>query len=223
MDSQFVSKLFLISTILFSTIFHSSLSELCNPQDKKVLLQIKQAFNNPHVLSSWDPHSDCCRSYYCVKCDDTSHRINSLTVSGGLSGEIPQQIGELPYLETLVLIRHENLRGPIPPAIAKPKRLSYLSISWTNVSGPVPGFLSQLTSLLSLDLSFNGLTGLIPSSLSRLPSLNSLHLGQNKLTGPIPDSFGEFQGMDEANKHRPNGLNFIYLFIFISYDLYPEF
>ncbi|EXC30890.1 Polygalacturonase inhibitor [Morus notabilis] len=187
---------FLIFTLLFSTInIHSSHSELCHPQDKKVLLQIKQAFNNPYVLTSWDPQSDCCKWYF-LKCDGTTHRINSLTISGGLSGEIPPQIGDLPYLQTLVLIKHENLRGPIPPTLTKLKNLTYLTISWTNVSGPVPQFLSQLKTLLSLDLSFNSLAGPVPHSLSQLPNLNSLHLERNKLTGPIPDSFGEFRGDD---------------------------
>ncbi|TKY62563.1 Polygalacturonase inhibitor [Spatholobus suberectus] len=42
--------------ILLSTVA----SELCNPEDKKVLLQIKNDLNNPYLLASWDPNTDCC-------------------------------------------------------------------------------------------------------------------------------------------------------------------
>ncbi|PON87924.1 LRR domain containing protein [Trema orientale] len=188
---------YLLTLLFFSTFLHPSLSadQLCNPRDKRVLLRIKRAFNNPKVLASWDPHTDCCQ-WNCVTCHHETHRINSLIVSGGLPGHITPHIGDLPYLETLVLLKHNDMVGPIPRAITKLKRLTSLTVSWTNISGPVPNFLSQLRSLTSLDLSFNNLTGPIPGSLALLPNLTSLHLDRNKLTGPIPASFGQFRGSD---------------------------
>ncbi|XP_008241037.1 PREDICTED: polygalacturonase inhibitor [Prunus mume] len=174
-----------------------ALSELCNPKDKKVL-QIKKAFNNPYILSSWMPERDCC-DWYSVTCDSTTNRVNSLTLfSGGLSGQIPPQVGDLPYLEFLQFHKQPNLTGPIQPSIAKLKSLNELDLSWTSISGSVPDFLSQLKNLTFLDLSFNNLTGSIPSSLSQLPNLDVLHLDRNKLTGPIPKSFGEFHGSFSA-------------------------
>lgn len=184
-------------TLFFFSLLHPSLSELCNPNDKKALLQIKQAFNNPYVLTSWKPDTDCCTDWYCVTCDDKTHRINSLTVvTGSLSGHIPPQVGDLPYLETLMLHKQPNLTGPIQQSITNLKNLKYLRLTWNNLSGPVPHFLSKLTNLDFLELSFNNLTGSIPASLSKLPVLRSLRLDRNKLTGPIPDSFGEFRGED---------------------------
>ena len=193
-----ISKLFLLSfsllLLLLATRPCPSLSERCNPKDKKVLLQIKKDLNNPYLLASWDPKTACC-GWYCVECDEITHRINSLTIfSGDLSGQIPDAVGDLPFLETLIFRKLSNLTGQIPEAISKLKRLKMVRLSWTNLSGPVPAFFSELKNLTYLDLSFNNLTGHIPGSLSLLPNLGALHLDRNHLTGPIPDSFGKFAG-----------------------------
>ncbi|KAG5555596.1 hypothetical protein RHGRI_006292 [Rhododendron griersonianum] len=187
------SSLLTLSLLLFLSLPTPSLSaERCNPHDKKVLLQIKQSFNNPYILASWVPTYDCC-DWYVVECDRTTNRINSLTLFGGvqgggnLSGQIPAAVGDLPFLETLILHKLSNLTGPIPPAIAKLSHLKTLWLSWTNLTGPVPSFLSQLKNLTFLDLSFNDLTGSVPMELSLLKNLAGIRLDRNKLTGPIPD------------------------------------
>nr|ADQ38901.1 polygalacturonase-inhibitor protein [Musa AAB Group] len=189
-----MSNTSLLSLFFFLSLCISpSLSDLCNPNDKRVLLNFKKALNNPYVLASWNPKTDCC-DWYCVQCHSKTNRIHSLTIfAGDLPGKIPAAVGDLPYLETLTLRKLPSLSGPIQPAIAKLKNLKYVTISWTNISGPIPDFLSQLTKLSSLDLSFNSLSGSIPSSLSKLPNLDSVHLDRNKLTGPIPESFGRFR------------------------------
>jgi hypothetical protein len=169
----------------------------CHPQDKKVLLQIKKDFNNPYLLSSWDPKTPCC-GWNAIQCDEKTNRVNSISIfDRGLltkfSGHIPPSIGDLPYLESLNFDTLPYLTGPIQPTIAKLKNLKYLYIEHTNVSGPVPAFLGQLKNLVFLHLSGNNLTGTIPSSLSQLPKITSLRLDGNKLTGSIPESFGSFQ------------------------------
>lgn len=184
----------LIRISLLLILLSSAISELCNPQDKKVLLQIKKDLNNPYLLASWNPDTDCC-DWYCVQCDLKTHRINSLTLFSdtNFSAQIPPSVGLLPYLETLEFHKLPKLTGPIQPAIAQLTRLTSLRISWTNISGPVPSFLARLTSLTFLDLAFNNLTGSIPGSLSQLPNLLALHLDRNHLTGSIPSSFGSFK------------------------------
>lgn len=185
----------ILSFLFFSSLFlHISFSEKCNPNDKKVLLQIKKDLNNPYILASWNPANDCC-DWYCVECSLTTNRINALTIfSGQLSGQIPAAVGDLPYLETLIFRKLSNLTGTIPSAISKLKRLKMVRLSWTNLSGSVPAFFSTLPNLTFLDLSFNDLTGPIPSSLSKLKNLDAIHLDRNKLSGKIPDSFGKFSG-----------------------------
>ncbi|KAM7265236.1 hypothetical protein ACFE04_003066 [Oxalis oulophora] len=178
---------------LLSCTLRFSLSEKCHPYDKQALLKIKKDFGNPYTLTSWDPKTDCCR-WYLVKCDLVSHRVTQLfAYNGGLSGQIPASIGNLPLLEYLIFHKQPHMTGPIQPAIAKLKNLKFLEISWTNISGSVPGFLGELKNLTFIDLSFNNLSGSIPSSLSKLPDLKELYLSRNKLTGSIPESFGEFK------------------------------
>lgn len=193
-SSLFSNSTILSTILLFTTLLNPTISELCNPKDKKVLLQIKQAFDNPYVLASWNPNTDCC-DWYCVTCDPKTNRINSLTIfAGQVSGQIPPQVGDLPYLRTLQFHKQPNLTGPIQPTISKLKSLELLRLSWTNLSGSVPNFLSQLKNLTLIELSFNNLTGTIPNSLSQLSNLNSIDLSRNKLSGSIPDSFGQFKG-----------------------------
>ncbi|KAI3750409.1 hypothetical protein L2E82_21044 [Cichorium intybus] len=188
------SVFFTITFVLFLSLPTLSLSQTCNKDDEKVLFKIKKAFGNPYHLASWQKTDDCCQ-WYCVECDANSGRIIALTIfSGNISGQIPVEVGDLPYLQTLVLRKLTNLTGEIPSAIAKLTHLTSLRLSWTNLSGPVPSFLSKLTNLDFLDLSFNDLTGSIPPELATLTKLNDLHLDRNKLTGPIPESFGKFTG-----------------------------
>ncbi|XP_054804442.1 polygalacturonase inhibitor-like [Prosopis cineraria] len=181
---------------LLLMLISPALAVLCNPADKKALLQLKHDLNDPYLLASWSPDTDCCY-WYTVKCDRKTHRIISLSILNSVpdtnfSSQIPPSIADLPYLQTLILHKLPNLTGPLPPAISKLTSLSYLTISWTNLSGPVPDSLARLQNLQFLDLSFNNLSGPIPGSLSLLPKLISLSLDRNKLTGPIPDSFGSF-------------------------------
>ncbi|KAG6595658.1 Polygalacturonase inhibitor, partial [Cucurbita argyrosperma subsp. sororia] len=180
---------------LFSISIAISVAELCHQDDKKALLNIKKAFNNPYILTSWDPQTDCCH-WYCVKCNRTTHRITSLTIFADdrLTGQIPPYVGDLPFLETLILHKLPNLTGPIHPSIAKLHNLKYLDLSWNSLSGPIPDFLSTLSNLFVLSLSFNNFNGTIPNSLSKLPNLGGLELDRNNLTGEIPDSFGYFTG-----------------------------
>lgn len=185
---------YFIFIFLISSIISPSFSELCNPADKKALLAFKKAFNDPYVLTSWKPNTDCCTDWYIVQCDPTNNRIVSFElVTGGITGEIPAVIGDLPYLKTLTLHKQANLTGPIPSAITKLKNLQYLTLTWNNLTGPVPSFLSNLPNLVFLHLSFNNLTGSIPSSLSKLSNLASLRLDRNKLTGKIPSSLGSIK------------------------------
>ncbi|KAL2483127.1 Polygalacturonase inhibitor 1 [Forsythia ovata] len=193
-NSNFVSFSFFSFLFLSQTFLSLSATERCNPNDKKVLLRIKKALNNPYQLASWDPKTDCC-DWYVVECDPNTNRIVTFNLfSANISAQIPAAIGDLPYLQTLVFRKLTNLTGQIPPAIAKLSNLKLLRLSYTNLSGTVPTFFTQLNNLTFLDLSFNDLTGPIPPELSLLQNLDALHLDRNKLTGNIPESFGKFTG-----------------------------
>ncbi|KAK1386671.1 Polygalacturonase-inhibiting protein [Heracleum sosnowskyi] len=188
-------KVFIIFLFYFFSLSLPSYSKRCNPEDEKVLLQIKLALDNPYHLASWIPDTECC-NWYCVDCDPINNRINALTIfQANISGQIPAAVGDLPFLDKLIFRHITNITGEIPSAIAKLSKLRMVRLSWTNLTGPVPSFFSKLTTLTYLDLSFNQLTGSIPPSLSLLPNLGALHLDRNRLTGTIPESFGAFTGL----------------------------
>ncbi|KAL3632434.1 hypothetical protein CASFOL_025418 [Castilleja foliolosa] len=159
------------------------------------LLEIKNALNNPYVLISWDPKTDCC-DWLVVSCDDKTNRITRFVLTqSNLNLPIPTAIGDLKYLEDLAF-HHTNMTGQIPQAISKLSQLNFLDLRWNRLTGPVPSFLGQLKKLTYIGLSFNNLTGSIPSSLSNLPKLGGLLLDRNQLTGSIPETFAYFVDKD---------------------------
>uniref|UniRef100_A0A0D9WBS9 Leucine-rich repeat-containing N-terminal plant-type domain-containing protein n=1 Tax=Leersia perrieri TaxID=77586 RepID=A0A0D9WBS9_9ORYZ len=159
----------------------------CDAGDKAALLAIKSALGDPYHFASWTPDASCC-DWYDVDCDATTDRVVSLTVfqDASLTGVIPSAVAGLTHLRTLVWHHLPLISGPIPPAIAKLRRLSSLTISWTAVSGPIPSFLGDLHSLKFLDLSFNSLSGVIPPSLAALANLSGIDISRNRLTGDLP-------------------------------------
>ncbi|OWM82670.1 polygalacturonase inhibitor-like [Punica granatum] len=170
--------------------------EKCHSDDKKALLKIKKAFNNPYLLASWQPNIDCC-TWYCVKCDDVTNRIIEIFISDGdLPGQIPDAIADLPYLKSISFHKVTKFSGPIPYSITKVKYLDFLRISYANLTGTIPEFLGQLKNLTYLNLSYNNLTGPIPSSLGQIPKLGYIGLDQNKLTGTIPPSLVNLKGSE---------------------------
>ncbi|XP_021724029.1 polygalacturonase inhibitor 1-like [Chenopodium quinoa] len=168
----------------------------CNPNDLKVLLQIKNYFHNGPTFSEWNPKIDCC-NWNDISCNDDTNpgRVTSLTVAYGsdVIGHIPPMVGDLPYLMSLRFFQLPNLTGPIPKAITKLTKVEVLDLSSNKLTGPIPDFLSQIMSLQLVDLSDNRFTGKIPSSLSTLPNLFELDIFRNKLIGTIPKSFGSFK------------------------------
>ncbi|KAG9132984.1 hypothetical protein Leryth_015354 [Lithospermum erythrorhizon] len=166
-------------------------SAKCNSQDKKVLKEIEKAIAIPPYFQSWTTDSGCCE-WYGVRCDEITNRVISLNIDDGtvVAGKIPDAVGDLPYLKTLIFHKCPNLKGPIPESITKLKNLTTLWFTNNNLSGPIPSFLSKLKNLDYINLSFNNFSGPIPASLSELPKLGYLRLDRNQLTGSIPESLG---------------------------------
>ncbi|XP_058731324.1 polygalacturonase inhibitor 2-like [Vicia villosa] len=193
-----ISLLFLVLS-LTSGHFISSLSEKCNPDDKRALLQIKKEFGNPTKLSSWDPSIDCCNRTWWegVSCDtDTlTYRVNYLDLSDldlPQPVSFPPSITNLPFLSFLYISRIPNLVGPIPPSISNLSKLQYLYITQCNISGEIPNTFSQIKTLITIDFSYNNLSGPLPDILPSLPNFVGIAFDGNKLTGPIPESYGSF-------------------------------
>ena len=107
-----------------------------------------------------------------------------------LSGPIPEVLGQLTNLTRLDLAQNE-LSGPIPEALGQLTHLTQLYLYQNELSGPIPEVLGQLTNLTLLDLAQNELSGPIPEALGQLTHLTHLYLAQNELSGPIPEALGQ--------------------------------
>ncbi|CAI8601965.1 unnamed protein product [Vicia faba] len=190
------TKFFLL-LILLSHVA-SSLSEGCHPQDKKALLQIKKELNNPSLLSSWKPHTNCCdSSWYGVICAPSNNRVYSILFESNddLAFPFPPSIGNLPTLENILIYNLPHLTGSISHSITKLTHLKSLTISKTGLSGPIPNFIGKLKNLTFLDLSENRLSGTLPPHLFHLPNFEAMYLQNNKLTGSIPSSFARLNSL----------------------------
>ena len=94
-----------------------------------------------------------------------------------------------------VILRRNNLNGPIPPELARLTTLLVLELLWNRLSGPIPPELGGLTGLIGLNLLDNELSGTIPPELGQLTNLRVLQLDQNQLTGPIPPELGQLTAL----------------------------
>ena len=97
---------------------------------------------------------------------------------------------------TQLLLRENNLNGPIPAAVGSLTGLVRLDFQGNQLSGPVPTWLGNLSNLEELLLYGNGLTGRIPAELSSLRGLERLDLRNNELTGTIPPWLGNLAKLE---------------------------
>lgn len=89
-----------------------------------------------------------------------------------LSGEIPDDIGNLTHLQVLSL-GENRLYGPIPKSIGKLKKLWFLDLEYATYLRSGFDNLLNLTSLSYMMLSFSGLTGTLPGDFElHFPAIN---------------------------------------------------
>ena len=104
----------------------------------------------------------------------------------GLTGEIPESIGNLTELTQLGL-KNNNLNGEIPESIGNLTKLTQLNLADNALSGSIPYTIGNLKSLTNLVLSNNEFTGSIPSIISNLTILHTFLADSNNFSGTIPD------------------------------------
>ncbi|GLT64672.1 hypothetical protein SLA2020_371500 [Shorea laevis] len=92
-----------------------------------------------------------------------------------------------------------TLTGEIPQEIGNLSRIRALNLSFNKLSGPIPTTLSKLGLVESLDLSYNNLTGEIPPQLVDLYSLAYFSVAHNNLSGKTPARIRQFATFEESS------------------------
>ncbi|XP_060190437.1 receptor-like protein 6 [Lycium barbarum] len=116
--------------------------------------------------------------------------LSNLTVLSlhacSLTGESPQKIFQIPTLQIIDLIGHNDMLGCSLPEFPSNGSLQKLALSYTQFSGTLPKSIENLRMLSHLDLSSCKFTGPLPSSMANLTQLVYLDLYLNRFTGSLP-------------------------------------
>uniref|UniRef100_M8ASX6 LRR receptor-like serine/threonine-protein kinase ERL1 n=1 Tax=Aegilops tauschii TaxID=37682 RepID=M8ASX6_AEGTA len=181
---------------------------------RRTLLEIKKSFRDAdNALRDWS--GDGASPGYCswlgVLCDNVTFQVAALDFqSSGLSGQIPDEIGDCWSLKMLNLSSN-NLEGDIPFSISKLKHLENLILKNNQLVGVIPSTLSQLPNLKILDLAQNKLSGEIPRLIYWSEVLQYFDVKNNSLMGTIPDTIGNctsFQVLDLSYNHLTGEIPF---------------
>ena len=132
--------------------------------------------------------------WYGVTTDDDGRVTQLLLRENNLNGPIPAAVGNLTGLVRLDF-QGNRLSGSIPGSLGNLSNLEQLRLYDNQLSGSVPTWLGNLSNLQWLNLRTNGFTGGIPAELGRLSNLTYLNLGANDLTGTIPSDLGNLSNL----------------------------
>ncbi|CAN6210752.1 unnamed protein product [Urochloa humidicola] len=169
-------------------------------REKATLLTLKQGLTLPSAsaaaLANWNESNGHVCSFTGVTCDRRREHVVELDLANmGISGAIPEAIGELSHLRSLNVFN--NSFSSVPSSIGNLTRLQRLFMNYNRISGPVPVVISGLSQLRNLDISCNRISGAIPPALGSLGLLQTLNISYNSISGSIPPSFGNLTLLEE--------------------------
>jgi Leucine-rich repeat (LRR) protein len=124
----------------------------------------------------------------------------TLSLSEGLTGSLPSELGSLSQLTGLYMDNNQ-LTGSLPSEIGSLSMLGVLSLEDNQLSGSIPPELGSLSRLGYVSLCNNQLTGVIPLEIGSLSRLAVLYLYLNRLTGPIPSELGSLLELGVLSLH----------------------
>ncbi len=154
------------------------------------------SFNDPGTEGTW----------YGVWVSNGHVRSLEMTDGNVLTGYLPPSIGDLRFLESLVIQnkfidiqapqkRSHSIGGKIPDSIGNLTNLRELLFTNCWFEGEIPEEVGNLASLRVLSIYGNRLSGPIPESLGNLGNLEKLELTFNTLSGSIPTTIGNMSSL----------------------------
>ena len=165
--------------------------------DCEVLLDIRDTLAGTTTLD-WSADTPI-KDWEGISVGGTPLRVVVTNLSSrGLTGIIPQQLGNLSNLTELSLWGNQ-LNGAIPAQLGNLSNLTKLDLSGNELTGTIPQQLGSLSNLAELSLYGNQLNGAIPVQLGNLSNLTILWLDDNQLTGTIPTQLGSLSEMTDLN------------------------
>ncbi|KAF8114223.1 hypothetical protein N665_0040s0078 [Sinapis alba] len=178
-------RLWFLVLAWFLDVSSATLSPTGVNYEVTALVAIKSELNDPYsVLENWDVNSvDPC-SWRMVTCTDGYVSALGLP-SQSLSGKLSPRIGNLTYLQS-VLLQNNAISGPIPDTIGRLEKLQTLDLSNNSFTGEIPASLGELNNLNYLRLNNNSLSGTCPQSLSKIEGLTLVDVSYNNLSGSLP-------------------------------------
>jgi len=193
-DTRFLQRYALV-TFFFST--NGELWKRCNPGNLC-----------PGTFSTWLSDTDEC-DWMGTLCnsDNFLTQINigtGETSSSGLTGSLPEEMGYLTTLTSLLLVNNDldpvyssGIEGTIPATFARLTNMRFI-IMWANsLTSPIPDeWLSENKLIGTIWLHDNKFDGTMSTLFSSLPELTSLVLTGNEFTGSIPPGFGSVSLID---------------------------
>ncbi|KAI9086073.1 hypothetical protein K1719_032150 [Acacia pycnantha] len=120
------------------------------------------------------------------------------------SGSIPNEIGNIPTLEELVL-EDNHFEGTLPSSLGKLKHLRRLLLSSNNFSGTVPESFGNLKKLKDFRLDGNTVSGKLPSFIGNWTNLDRLDLQGTSMEGPIPPTIALLTNLTQLRISDLNG------------------
>eukprot|EP01084_Bolivina_argentea_P089500 161493_1 len=122
----------------------------------------------------------------CISINSTFSSISEINLSDrGLTGFLPNQIGNFELLSILVVSQNIELKGNIPLEICKLSQLRTFHINNASIKGTIPNCANQLKKLTDLEFIYMNLTGSL-HILCNVTSLQQLKIYDNPLNGSIP-------------------------------------
>ncbi|XP_052139942.1 receptor-like protein kinase HSL1 [Oryza glaberrima] len=170
--------------ILFLLLLLFSLSAAQpSANEQKLLLAIKQDWDNPAPLSSWSSTGNWTGVIY----NNITGQVTGLSFpSFHIARPIPASVCSLKNL-TYIDLSFNNLTSDFPTVLYGCSALEFLDLSNNQLSGRLPGDIDKLSSgMLHLNLSSNAFVGDVPSAIGRFSKLKSLVLDTNRFNGNYP-------------------------------------